>query len=52
MGATHIEFAGSDNALYERHLAFDNIVDPAAIDPRERFEAFAARCAMFCRSDG
>ena len=35
------EFAGSDNALYERHLAFDNIVDLAAIDPRERFEAFA-----------
>jgi starch phosphorylase len=35
------EFAGSDNALYERHLAFDNIVDPAAIDARERFEAFA-----------
>src|SRR5580658_7261211 len=35
------EFAGSDNALYERHLLFDNIVDPAAIDARERFEAFA-----------
>src|ERR1700729_3070868 len=35
------EFAGSNNALYERHLAFDNIVDPAAIDARERFEAFA-----------
>jgi starch phosphorylase len=35
------EFAGSPNALYERHLAFDNIVDLAALDPRERFEAFA-----------
>jgi starch phosphorylase len=35
------EFAGSENALYERHLAFDNIVDLPAIDSRERFEAFA-----------
>ena len=35
------EFAGSDNALYERHLAFDNIVDRTAIDARECFEAFA-----------
>src|ERR1700744_5476035 len=35
------EFSGSDNALYERHLAFDNIVDLTALDPRERFEAFA-----------
>ena len=35
------EFAGNDDALYERHLAFDNIVDPAAINSRERFEAFA-----------
>jgi len=35
------EFAGRDNALYERHLAFDNIVDLAAIGARERFEAFA-----------
>jgi len=35
------EFSGSHNALYERHLAFDNIVDLAALDPRERFEAFA-----------
>jgi hypothetical protein len=28
------EFAGSDNALCERHLAFDNGIDLAAIDPR------------------
>ena len=35
------EFAGNQNALYERHLAFDNIVDLPAIDARERFEAFA-----------
>src|SRR5579863_5488862 len=26
---------------YERHLLFDNVVDPAVAGPRERFEAFA-----------
>jgi starch phosphorylase len=35
------EFSGSDHALYERHLLFDNISNPGAIDGRERFEAFA-----------
>ena len=33
-------FAGTDG-LYERHLAFDNIKDLAAVGPRERFEAAA-----------
>src|ERR1700693_2319810 len=40
-GCDGYEFAGSENALYERHLVFDNIVDPAASDERDRFEAFA-----------
>ena len=40
-GCGPIEFAGTDNALSERHLVFDNIVDLAAAGPRERFEAFA-----------
>ena len=40
-GCGAYEFSGSHNALYERHLAFDNIVDLTALDPRERFEAFA-----------
>ena len=35
------KFAGTENALYERHLIFDNIVDPGAAGWRERFEAFA-----------
>jgi len=35
------DFSGHENGLYERHLAFDNIVDAAALDWRERFEAFA-----------
>ena len=40
-GCGPIEFAGTDNALYERHLVFDNVVDLAAVSPRERFEAMA-----------
>ena len=35
------KFSGTDNALYERHLVFDNVVDIAAADPRMRFEAIA-----------
>jgi glycogen phosphorylase len=35
-----IRFAGPDG-LYERHLVFDNIKDPAALGTRERFEAAA-----------
>ena len=40
-GCGPIEFSGSDNAMYERHLLFDNVVDPVAAGQRERFEAFA-----------
>src|SRR5579859_4253855 len=36
-----VEFAGSRNASYERHLVFDNISSIQATGPRERFEAFA-----------
>ena len=34
-------FAGTENALYERHLLFDKWSTRAAATPRERFEAFA-----------
>src|ERR1700730_6473913 len=34
-----VQFAGTDT--YERHLVFDNVVDPDAAGPREQFEAFA-----------
>jgi glycogen phosphorylase len=34
-------FAGMDAALYERHLAFDAVMNEAKAPPRERFEAFA-----------
>ena len=36
-----VPFAGTNNAFYERHLAFDHVVDLAAAGPRDRFEAFA-----------
>ena len=38
-GATR--FAGAPDALYERHLKFDNVVEPDSSDPRERYEAAA-----------
>ena len=40
-GPGSTEFSGTDSALYERHLVFDNVLDPADSTPRERFEAFA-----------
>ena len=40
-GSGPIHFAGSDNGLYERHLLFDNVIDLAGADARDRFEAFA-----------
>jgi glycogen phosphorylase len=40
-GCGPIEFTGTANALYGRHLVFDNVVLPAATNPRDRFEAVA-----------
>ena len=39
LGSTR--FAGSHDALYERHLIFDNVVGLPAVGLRERFEAFS-----------
>lgn len=36
-----VQFTGTGNALYERHLMFDSILDPAAVGPREHYEAIA-----------
>ena len=36
-----IQFAGSGNASYERHLVFDNVMPLGAAGSRERFEALA-----------
>jgi glycogen phosphorylase len=40
-GCGPVELAGTDNALYERHLTFDSVVDLAAAGAHERFEALA-----------
>ena len=40
-GCGPVQFTGTGDALYERHLMFDNVVDPAAAGPRERYEAVA-----------
>jgi glycogen phosphorylase len=40
-GCGPVEFTGTNDALYERHLIFDNVMDAAAIGDRERFEALA-----------
>lgn len=40
-GCGPVHFAGTSEALYERHLLFDSGLDPAAATPRDRFEALA-----------
>src|SRR5689334_3372638 len=40
-GCGPIRFSGHNDALYERHLLFDDVVDPLAAGGRERFEAAA-----------
>jgi glycogen phosphorylase len=40
-GCGPVELTGSADALYERHLLFDNVSDPASTGARERYEAFA-----------
>jgi starch phosphorylase len=39
VGPIHV--TGTESALYERHLLFDNVVDMTVADARERFEAVA-----------
>jgi len=40
-GCGHIQFTGTDDALYERHLTFDHVVDVKKADVQEQFEAAA-----------
>ena len=40
-GCGTVKFTGTEEALYERHLLFDNIVDASQVSLRERFEAVA-----------
>lgn len=41
-GCGPLQFSGTDDALYERRLVFDHVVDPGDAGPREQFEAVAA----------
>jgi starch phosphorylase len=36
-----VQFSGTNDALYERHLVFDNVMEETMIGARERFEAIA-----------
>jgi glycogen phosphorylase len=40
-GCGPIRFSGHQDALYERHLLFDDVIDPVAAGAREQFEAAA-----------
>src|SRR5262245_21203417 len=40
-GCGPVDLTGTAHGLYERHLLFDNVADPAAAGPRERYEALA-----------
>jgi glycogen phosphorylase len=40
-GCGPVRFSGTGNALYDRHLFFDNVVDASAPDARMRYEAAA-----------
>jgi glycogen phosphorylase len=40
-GVGPIQFTGTNDALYERHLTFDHVVDVKKADVREQFEAAA-----------
>src|SRR5579871_3544148 len=40
-GCGPIQFAGTNTALYDRHLMFDNVIDMKTAGLRDQFEAFA-----------
>jgi glycogen phosphorylase len=40
-GCGPVQFTGTDNALYDRHLIFDNVIDARAAGPRQQYEAYA-----------
>ena len=40
-GCGPIRFSGNQDALYERHLLFDDVIDPVNAGARDRFEAVA-----------
>ena len=51
-GCGPIPFVRTTMRSTKRHLVFDNVVGLTAAGPRERVEAFAARCGTSSRNDG
>ena len=41
-GCGPVSFTGGDDALYERRLVFDHIIDAQEADPRDQFEAVSS----------
>jgi starch phosphorylase len=40
-GCGPVQFSGTHDGLYERHLLFDDVIDPRQAGHRDRYEAFA-----------
>ena len=40
-GCGPIHFSGTHDALFERHLLFDRVIDPAQAEPHDHWEAAA-----------
>jgi glycogen phosphorylase len=40
-GCGPVPLTGAENALYDRHIVFDTVIDPAQATPRAQYEAFA-----------
>ena len=40
-GCGPVKFTGTDDALFERRLIFDHVINPKIAEPREQFEALA-----------
>jgi starch phosphorylase len=59
IGCGAVQFAGSENTLYDHHLLFDKAADPGSATARDQFEAFARsvrdvlaqRCALTTDTD-
>jgi glycogen phosphorylase len=51
-GCGPVRFDGTDNALYERHLLFDNVVDPAIVTGKENLFLFGLTAEQVATSRG
>ncbi|MBY0228279.1 MAG: glycogen/starch/alpha-glucan family phosphorylase, partial [Gemmataceae bacterium] len=41
LACANVRFHGDENALYERHLVYDNVIDPSRAHMRQKFESLA-----------